>query len=132
MSTDTPGRDGGPRTTDDPHTGLPEGVADDVLASDRRRTMLARLEAADGPVSVAALAAAVVAAETGTDPADVSPDRRDRVKEALYEEHVPTLTALRVADFDSRLASLTLAEAAPAVLDRWDERATAGELPGRN
>lgn len=130
MSTDTPG-DGGDsrRTAGRPPSGLPDRVADDVLASERRRTMLDRLATEAGPVPVTTLAETVVAAETGTPTADVSTDRREAVKEELYEHDVPMLTALRVAAFDSRVACLTLAEGADDVLDRWAERAADGDLP---
>lgn len=130
MSTDTPGSGGGPRPTEtDRLEGLPDRVADDVLASERRRTMLAELATASDPVPVTRLAAAVAAAESGGDPGDVPAVHREQVKEELYEHEVPMLTALRVATFDSRVACLALAEHAAAVLDRWERRAADGDLP---
>lgn len=130
MSTDTPGHGGGPRPTEtDRPGGLPDRVADDVLAGERRRTMLAELATASDPVPVSRLAAAVAAAETGGDTADVPAERRERVKEELYEHEVPMLTALQVATFDSRVACLALAEHAGDVLDRWEQRSAEGDLP---
>lgn len=99
---------------------LPDEVLDDVIGSPRRRRLLAAALSSEEPVPVVVLARRVVAAERGVDPAAVDPDEVEAAKAAIYEEHLPKLTALRILSFDSQVAGVTPAENAPAVRDRLD------------
>lgn len=115
MSTDTPdsgGQNGGGT--------LPDSVVAEVLESPRRRRMLAVLFSEDGSVPVIDLARRVAAAERDCDPSEVSEEAVEDVKADIYATHLPKLTALRVVDFDSLLASVEPAESAPETRDRLD------------
>lgn len=88
--------------------GLPERVVADLLASDRRRRLLACLADRGGCLPVTDLAAAVAARETGTDVETVDPERHRAVREEIYERHLPKLTATGVVEFDSMRGTVTL------------------------
>ena len=116
MSTDTPdsgGRNGAGT--------LPDDVVAEVLESPRRRRLLGVLFSEDGPVPVVDLARLVAAEERGADPDEITDAAIEDVKADIYATHLPTLTALRVVEFDSLLASVEPAENAPAVRDRLDD-----------
>lgn len=116
MSTDTPTDGGGNGGT------LPDDVVAEVLESPRRRRMLRAVFAADEPVPVLDLSRRVAAEERGVDPDRVPEETVAAVKADLYATHLPKLTALRVLDFDSMLASVAPAESAPDVRERLGEK----------
>jgi len=116
MSTETPdsGGQNGTRT-------LPAGVVAEVLQSPRRRRMLAALFSESGRVPVVDLARHVAAEERDIEPDEVPKETVEDVKAAIYATHLPKLTALRVVDFDSLLASVEPAENAPEVRERFGD-----------
>jgi hypothetical protein len=87
---------------------LPETVVEDLLASSRRRHLLACLDEHGGRMVVADLARAVAAREAGVEPAAVDREQCRRVREDIYGRHLPKLTATRVVDFDSMRGAVTL------------------------
>ncbi|WP_336337991.1 DUF7344 domain-containing protein [Haloarcula brevis] len=97
-------RSGGDRTG----AGLPEEVVEDLLANDSRRRALSILAARDEPMVVADLAAAVLAAERGTEPAAVPRSERESLTEELFTEHLPKLTATDVVAYDSMVGTVEL------------------------
>jgi len=116
MSTDSP--DSGGRN--DACT-LPGSVVAEVLESPRRRRMLAALFSESGRTPVVDLARRVAAEERGVAPDEVSNGTVEDVKADIYATHLPKLTALRVVDFDSLLASVEPAENAPEVRDHFGD-----------
>lgn len=129
MSTDTP---------NDPATdvgSLPDPVISEVLEAPRRRRLLAHLFDADEAVPVLDLARRIAAEERGhqttpdgpservhsndgVDPDSVAESAIDDVKADIYATHLPKLTALRIVEFDSLLASVAPAENGPEVRER--------------
>lgn len=83
-----------------PAPDLPERVVEDLLASERRRHLLSCLEGHNG-MALADLAATVAARERGVDRAAVGDETRQAVREEIYADHLPKLTATGVVDFDS-------------------------------
>lgn len=125
MSIDTP--DGTDETTSPPDRPLPEPVVDEVLESPRRRALLTQVLAADEPVPVVDIARQIAAEERGVVPEDVDASDCKAVKETIYDDHLPKLTALRVVEFDSLLASVSPAENAPQVGKRLESRSDDGQ-----
>ena len=95
-------------------TGLPAGVVDDLLADESRRIALEILADRAEPVVVERLAAAVVAAREDCPPSEVSRNRRDAMREELFTEHIPKLTATGVVTYDSMVGTVELTR--PAVV----------------
>lgn len=86
---------------------LPERVVEDVLASERRRALLACL-ADHGEMAVCDLAAAVLARERGDAPDDVDRERRAAVRTDIFQTHLPKLTATGIVTYDSLRGTVTL------------------------
>jgi hypothetical protein len=101
-------------TTDCP--GVPRAVTDDILASRRRCLVVTALATAGGTAVVEDLAAAIRAAEQRAEQVDSDPQTRERVARDLYENHLPTLTAAELVEYDSMLGSVRLTEPALAKL----------------
>jgi len=89
---------------------LPDGVVADLLASDRRRTILSCLSDNGGEMAVADLATCVCARERGTATAAVPDADREALYDDLYDEHLPKLTATGVVAFDSLRGCVALNE----------------------
>lgn len=100
----------------------PKPVLRDVLDHDRRRLLLALIDA-EGELSVSKLARRIAAAERGAEPADVPDGAIEEVEQALYQHHLPKLTALQIATFDSLLATVAPGENADALFEYWAEAA---------
>jgi hypothetical protein len=120
MSANTPdGTDEPTPETDEP---LPETVVDEVLESPRRRALLTAALAADEPVPVVDIARQIAADERNADPTERGDEAYQSVKETIYDDHLPKLTALQIVEFDSLLASVSPGENAPQVGDRLESR----------
>lgn len=104
--------------TDTGHGQLPEAVVEELLVDPRRRAMLQSLWAHDGPIPMTQLAAHVIARERSVTLDAVPSEDRKRVRENLYEDHLPKLTATAVLRYNSRQASVELDEGATQLLDR--------------
>jgi hypothetical protein len=83
-------------------------VVEDILASDRRRDLLAALAEAGDPVALTDVAAAVEARRRGIDAEAVDPSRRRDLRDDLLEIDVPKLTATGVVTYDSMLSTVDL------------------------
>lgn len=105
---------------DSPPVTRQEDVVTDILMADRRRFALDILDAADDPMAIDDLAAAVRAHELGVDPDDVARPERRSVREQFFEIHLPKLTATDVVEFDSVLGSVSLAESPMAAAVRTE------------
>lgn len=70
----------------------------DLLAVEPRRVALEVLADRTGPVALAELAEAVVAAEEGTDPADRTLVERREI--AFHHTHLPKMNDCDVVDYD--------------------------------
>ncbi|WP_226012646.1 DUF7344 domain-containing protein [Halomicrobium salinisoli] len=108
--------------TRDPLDGeaLPEAVVDDLLDDGRRRRLLDVLFEADGPMAIDDVATELWARETDTDPEDVSDNERRRVRNDVFQHHLPKLTATEVVAYDSVVGTLELDDAGP-VFERLRE-----------
>lgn len=92
--------------------GLPSDVVEDILSAPRRRTMLECLSAAEGGLTMDDLVVCVRDRE-----GDATAKRR-RIRENLYDEHLPKLTATGVVTYDSMRERVELAT--PAIVDHID------------
>ncbi len=88
--------------------GLPAGVVDDLLGDPRRRTVLSVLADRAEPTTVCDLAAAVAARER-EDP-DPPAGATAAVREDLFQEHLPKLTAPGVVVYDSMTGAVELTD----------------------
>lgn len=124
MSTDSPdGTDESTPPTDDP---LPASVVDELLESPQRRAVLSHMLAADEAVPIVDIARQIAADERGVDPAELDANGYGDAKETIYDDHLPKLTALRVVEFDSLLASVSPAENAQQVREELESRGDDG------
>ena len=96
------------RSNSDGGTGLPTPVVEDLLAETNRRIALSILADADEPIVVESLAAEVVATRDGGTPGEVDADERAAMREELYTDHIPKLTATDVVDYDSMVGRVEL------------------------
>ncbi|MBX0323564.1 hypothetical protein EGH21_11040 [Halomicroarcula sp. F13] len=98
------------RGTDDDSdpAALPDSVVDDLLEADSRRLALSILDERDRPVVVGDLAAAVVARRRGVPESAVSDVDREAMREELFTEHIPKLTATGVVEYDSMVGTVEL------------------------
>ena len=87
---------------------LPPAVVEDILASERRQLLLSCLTE-EGPMTVDDLATEVCAGEQGVSPDRVAADERHRVREEIYDRHLPKLTATGVVEYDSMRERVELA-----------------------
>ncbi|WP_276272131.1 DUF7344 domain-containing protein [Haloarcula litorea] len=95
------------RGSNDTTGGLPDAVVSDLLDADERRIALSIL-ADRGAMVVDDLAAAVVAARDDCAESEVSTADREAMREELYTEHVPKLTATGVVTYDSMTGTVEL------------------------
>ncbi|ELZ24273.1 hypothetical protein C475_13527 [Halosimplex carlsbadense 2-9-1] len=119
----------GSESADGSDARLPASVVADLRASDRRRRVLARLDDCDGPIPVSDLARLVVAADRGKSPGDVPVDVVERVREDLFQRHLPKLIATGVVSYNSLVGTVELASDDPRLLgddggDRVDDPPT--------
>lgn len=98
----------GHRHAGDDGESIPDDVVADLLSSERRRHLLSALLASDGAVAVEDLAREIAAREGGATPDGVDDATVADVREDLYWEHLPKLTATEVVAFDSLLATVEL------------------------
>jgi hypothetical protein len=96
------------RSDTDGGTGLPTPVVEDLLAETNRRIALSILADADEPIVVESLAAEVVAKRDGCAPEDVDPDAQAAMREELFTDHIPKLTATDVLEYDSMVGTVEL------------------------
>jgi hypothetical protein len=109
MATHSGGSGGEPGENGNGIRGLPTAVVEDLLACNRRRQLLWCLHQRGEPVAVDDLATILVASETDTDPTRVTADRRRSMREEIYQEHLPKLTATGAVEFDSMRGTVTFA-----------------------
>lgn len=99
----------------------PQGMADPVtadatgpgrsvpfLSDPRRVAVLAEVADAEGPISTAALARRVAAAETGKRERDVSPREARIVHASLRQTHLPKLSARSLLEWDPEAETVSL------------------------
>jgi hypothetical protein len=130
MATGTAGTGNGDGIDAPESVGLPESVVENLLASRRRRMLLDKLDRADGPVSLDALAATIAAREAGVEPDAVSRDRRRETVEEIYQTDLPKLTATAVVEFDSMVGTLELTGAGERLATLAAGQPTAGDSDG--
>jgi len=97
-------------TTNTTAGGLPSEVVADLLADDRRRRALERLDD-DGTLTIETLARRLAAAETEPEPAEPPERLVEEIEAELWDDHVPKLTATGVVEYDSMRAAVSLAPA---------------------
>ena len=120
-----PGEDGRPRGHGAGR--LPTSVVEDLLDSARRRHLVAVLDEADGPLSVAEVARKVRAREHNTTPDAVSDDAVHETCEDIYEEHLPKLTAVEVVTYDSLVGTVELSTDDRRLISRTGQPARTDE-----
>lgn len=111
----------GDRREDHGSGSLPDHVIDDLLASERRRTMLEILAERSAPVVLDDLVRATLAEEQGTIPSEISQEECRAARIEAYEKHLPKLTAVDVVEYDSLVGTLKLTD--ESVLERLDASA---------
>ncbi|MFC7250278.1 hypothetical protein ACFQJ5_10570 [Halomicroarcula sp. GCM10025324] len=98
--------------THDPETEqegpLPPDVVADLLAVERRRRALEILDRVNGPVVVRELAETVLAAERDALESELPDDDVDSVREELFRDHLPKLTATGVVRYNSMVGTVEL------------------------
>jgi len=92
----------------DERAGLPAAVVEDLLADETRRVALTILAERDEPMVVESLATAVRAAIDDTSVDAVSRREREAMREELFTEHIPKLTATDVLEYNSMLGTVEL------------------------
>lgn len=90
--------DAEPRPTDADQ--LPLDVIFDVLANERRRMVLHRLQVGDGSTTLSDLAEYIAAVENDKPERALTSSERKRVYICLYQSHLPKLDDAGVIDFD--------------------------------
>jgi hypothetical protein len=88
---------------------LPEDVVADLLESDRRRRLLACLADADGALPVSDLARCVAERESAGNDETIDQTTISTVRDDVYHEHLPKLTATGVVTFDSLVGTVEFA-----------------------
>jgi DNA-binding transcriptional ArsR family regulator len=109
------------RSDTDGEIGLPTPVVEDLLSDATRRTALSLLAEAGEPMPVGTLAAEVVAAQGGDTPDEVDAADREAMREELFTEHIPKLTATGVVTYDSMLGAVELAREGIVEAERTTE-----------
>ena len=89
---------------------LPDDVVADLLDVERRRRALEVLSRQETAMVIDDLAAAVRARETETSPDAIESEERQRVRDELFQRHLPKLTATDVVRYDSMLGTVQLAD----------------------
>lgn len=79
----------------------------ELLASERRRAVLRRLDDGEEPVPVPELVAAVVAREASV---EFTPDQHERVAVSLEHVHLPKLHDAGVVEYDDDAGTVRLRE----------------------
>jgi hypothetical protein len=92
--------------------GLPAAVVTELLSS-RRRCLLVLTLAQQGESAVVDLAARL-AADAEREPAAVDETQTERIRQEIYDHHLPKLTATGIVEYDSVLGKVRLAE--PAIV----------------
>ena len=87
---------------------LPGDVVEDILDSQRRRTMLSCLDDHGGTLTVDRLASCVCAREQGIRMEGVTDRDRQTAYDDIYDNQLPKLTATGVVGFDSLHDSVEL------------------------
>lgn len=92
---------------------LEEGEIHDILRNDRRRAVIAALDANDGEATIRDLSEQIATIESGEDP----PPRnlRQSVYVSLHQTHLPKLDSLGVVSYDTETKTVTLHEEASDV-----------------
>lgn len=83
------------------HRPFPQYVVHEVLAAERRRAVLAVLEARETPIVLERLARAVTAQERGTRPTRVSIESVEATTLTLHHTHLPKLVEHDVVEYDT-------------------------------
>jgi DNA-binding transcriptional ArsR family regulator len=105
-------------TPDDSTGRLPDDAVADLLASERRRRIFAVLRGTDGPLAVTDLAQRIATLEATSDGergAEVA--SADTLREEIYQNHLPKLTATDVVTYDSLVGTVELATEDDRLLD---------------
>jgi len=104
---------------------LPADAVADLLANERRQRLFAVLRDTQGPIAVTDLARRLAelggsddgehgdAAEHG----DATDDRVESLREEIYQDHLPKLTATEVVTYDSLVGTIELATDDERLLD---------------
>lgn len=87
---------------------MPGDVVEDILASERRRAMLSYLADADEPVVFDDLVGAVCASEGRAELVDGT--AAAEVRDDIYAEHLPKLTATGIVEYDSMCETVELVD----------------------
>ncbi|MFB6222422.1 MAG: hypothetical protein ABEH86_01950 [Haloarcula sp.] len=95
-------------SSDHDNHGLPDHVIEDLLSDEHRRRALSILAARGEPLIVDDLAAAVLAAERDIEPAEVPEADRAALRNELFTEHLPKLTATGIVSYDSMVGTVEL------------------------
>jgi len=98
---------------------LPGEVVGDILSAPRRRTLLRCLADNGGELVVDDVAVALYRREQGAPTGEIDAGERQRLREEIYEEHLPRLTATDVVEYDSMRECIRLAT--PAILEHITE-----------
>jgi len=92
----------------DRRIGLPAGVVEELLADETRRLALETLAERGEPMVVESLARAVLAKQHDCLASDVSADACEALREELFTDHIPKLTATGILEYDSMLGTVEL------------------------
>ncbi|MEF8900723.1 MAG: hypothetical protein V5A25_05830 [Halovenus sp.] len=103
----------GTRGNSDAGSSLPGEVWEEVMDSDRRRSLLAHLAAEEDPVAVTDLAAVIARGEEGV----ANSDSIRAIRTDLFQRHLPKLNATGVVRYDSKLGTVELAVSLPEEYD---------------
>lgn len=112
-------------TTTDSHDSL--DAVFDVLATERRRTMLSILAGQYHPIKRRTLARDVVAQEADIDEKDVSVDEVDAVLASIHHVHLPKLLDAGFVEYDAEAETVTY-EGHPALRVEWVESSMGNEI----
>ncbi|WP_222918533.1 hypothetical protein [Natrinema sp. SYSU A 869] len=100
-------------------------TAMELLADQRRRSVLNYLEKTDGTAALTELAVEIAAQEAGTEPNaisdhNISPRDRRAVRISLHHTHIPKLANADVIDYDTETETITLTDHGRTLIDRQD------------
>jgi hypothetical protein len=91
---------------------LDVGALFDVLASPRRRYVLANLQRCTEPTKIEDLARDVCAWELGCDPGELPEGREDPIRVSLYHSHVPKMVDAGLLVYEGDRQTVSATEAA--------------------
>ncbi|WP_226479597.1 DUF7344 domain-containing protein [Natrinema amylolyticum] len=100
-------------------------TAMELLADQRRRSLLNYLEETDGTATLTEVAVEIADQEAGAEPNaisdhDVSPRDRRAVRISLHHTHIPKLANADVVDYDTETETITLTDRGRTLIDRQD------------